>query len=84
MTNTFRRYVPGFLVVAESLKIDFNSFDELLQNELFKKISSLPGFYKFSLSDHMIYAEYDKGHQKVKVGLVQDPESLEFLKTDAK
>lgn len=74
----FKQHIPAFIDGIESKTFDFNSVDELLNNDHVKSFSDDPNFIRFSVSGELLMAEYT--NRWWVVGYLSDPIDLPVWK----
>lgn len=76
-----KQHIPSVVTGLEPDIVNFKNLDELLQVPFVKKFTTLPGFYRFSLSDtNILMAELDKQKTWWVVGRIVEPFTLELPK----
>ena len=68
-----RQYRPAFFEGFENETVQFNTLEEMLAIPWVKNFAANPDFYRFSISDRHLMAEYRAGREWRVVGFLRDP-----------
>ena len=72
-------YVPGFVDNGEDLKeVTFKTTKELLKIPFVKRWSKDKEFYRFSISDENLMAEFKNGKEWWVIGNIERPEEVDL------
>lgn len=79
-----KQHIPAAVSGVEPDIVNFKNLEELLQIPFVKKFESLPGFYRFSLSEFgsrtLLMAELNKQKSWWVVGRIEEPFALDLPK----
>ena len=70
-----KRHIPSFIDIIPAKTEEFNTLEELYKIDFVKKFSeSMTGtsFYRFSISENLLIAEYNKGEKAFVVGYFKE------------
>lgn len=71
MNNTIRQHIPDFFEGFEKALVDFNTLEDLLAIPWVKNFSAHANFYRYSVSDNHLMAEYRGGRTWWVVGTLR-------------
>lgn len=89
-SNRIKQHLPGFMdPFAYTPKVvEFNTQEELFEIPWVRNwevpISSGKLFYRWSLSDSNLMAEFDEGYSWYVVGYILNPDALDLPKWEAR
>ena len=73
-SNRIVQHLPGYIDFGIEI-VAFDTLEELLAIEWVKWWSDHPGFYRFSLDNHLM-AEFDNGYKWYALGRLRNPVNL--------
>ena len=78
--NRIKQYRPAFFTGYENETVEFTSTEELLEIGFVKNFSRNDNFYRYSLSDNALMAEYEDGRKWWVVGYIGYPSKVSLPK----
>lgn len=84
--KTFKKHIPNACKDGNELDEinEFNSLEELLEIPYVKKQTDRKTFYRYSLSENHLMAEYESGYNWWVLGFINDISNLDLPKWEAK
>jgi hypothetical protein len=76
MNNAIRQHIPDFCEGFDKATVEFDTLEELLAIPFVKNFSRHPTFFRFSMSDRHLIAEYRGGREWWVVGTLSHPEAV--------
>lgn len=71
--NTIKRHRPSYFTGFEDQIVKFDTVDELLQIGFVANFASQENFFRFSVTDENLMAEYNEGYTWWVVGWFEQP-----------
>lgn len=79
--NKIKQYRPAFIDCEDDNKeIIFNTTEELLGIDFVKNFSQNGNFYKYSISENHLMAEYENGYEWWVIGYINNPKEVNLPK----
>lgn len=80
--NTFKQHIPNFCSGFEPDTFTFETTEELLNSDTFKRYGTRPDFSHFALSDNLVMEINDGGKHWWVVGYVEKPDEVDLPQWD--
>lgn len=74
--NRFKQHFPNFCAGFNAEEQDFDTIEQLKENEVVKKWLKQKHFYRLSLSDNALMAELKEGKEWWVIGYLKEPVDL--------